>query len=225
MKRSFMKWKTGMLMVLIITLMVPGLSGMAATQKQKALNAYKKVLSQKTVDVLGKGRENFRYYHTADGLSPKFEKYSPTKASDVQFAIAYIDNDSVPELILKYRKSNEQSPGIFAVFTYKNGKVVRVNAGGGCDQFAGYYSKTGTYRVDNYYETYTKDYHKLNNAKTSTILRYDSSSGYSKVVKGNEIHIDRASFAKLYSSATKGKSLTKVKFYKNTAGNRNKYLK
>lgn len=62
-----------------ITAFLPSQSAEAVSTKKKALKAYSKMLSKKTIKRTG---------HTT------------MKTKDCKFAIAYIDNNSVPELIV-----------------------------------------------------------------------------------------------------------------------------
>ncbi len=225
MRTIMKKLKTCLLLAMALSLVLPAASGYALTQKQKAFNAYKKMLSKSTVSLAKKGESYFHYYDVDYSLTPQYESYKPSKASKVRFAIAYIDNDNIPELILKYRASNEQTPGLTAVYTYKNGKVKRVFTGEASESFSGYYRKTGVYCLRNSYDTIVDDYYKLYKAKTKLILRKDSYSGYYKRTKGELKKTSSYEFSKKLRSVTKGKSLTKIKFHKNTKGNRKKYLK
>ena len=211
-----------LLFVLVLALFVPSANGYASTQKQKALDAYKSMLSKSKVSILNSGSKYF------DRKKNGLVTYSPTTSSKVQFAIAYIDNNDVPELIVK------RSDGLFAVFTYKNSKIYRVKAGDTCDRFAGYYKKTGGYKLIDSSESYYddkiqyEDYYLLTSSgSTKKLSKYVTPDEieYRSVNKSNIITISHASFKSKFVSLTKGKALTKVKYYSNTAANRKKYLK
>ena len=199
-----------LLFVLVLALFVPSANVCALTQKQKAFNAYKSMLSKSKVSIVSSG--------------------SPTPSSKVQFAIAYIDNNDVPELIVK------RSDGLFAVFTYKNNKIYRVKKGNGDDRFVGYYKKTGGYKlIDDKNKSgvyYLENYYLLTNSGTTEkISKYVYLGpgpmwiGYDSFNKGHCVAINHSTFKSKFVSLTKGKSLTKVKYYSNTAANRKKYLK
>ena len=213
-----------LLFVLVLAFFVPSANGYASTQKQKALDAYKSMLSKSKVSILNSGSKYF------DRKKNGLVTYSPTTSSKVQFAIAYIDNNDVPELIVK------RSDGLFAVFTYKNSKIYRVKAGDTCDRFAGYYKKTGGYKLIDSSESYYddkiqyEDYYLLTSSgSTKKLSKYvrpnENKIEYRSVNKSNIITISHASFKSKFVSLTKGKALTKVKYYSNTAANRKKYLK
>ena len=208
-----------LLFVLVLALFVPSANVCALTQKQKAFNAYKSMLSKSKVSIVSSG--------------------SPTPSSKVQFAIAYIDNNDVPELIVK------RSDGLFAVFTYKNNKIYRVKKGNGYDKFVGYYKKTGGYKLfdstgkeGSYYIYYNENYYLLTNSGTTQKIskyvylgptdrnpRTPMYMDYTSYNKGHGVAINHSTFKSKFVSLTKGKSLTKVKYYSNTAANRKKYLK
>lgn len=106
--------KRALLIALCIAMLAPVQHGYAVTSKQKALDAYNRLLSASTIYILPKGTGHKSY--TAGGT----RKYLGTKASNVRFSLAYIDGDNTPELVLcdnEYR---------FAIFTYRNGQLVRL---------------------------------------------------------------------------------------------------
>ena len=128
------KIKRCVLLALAIVMMVPAVSGFAATPKQEAMKAYSRWLSGSKVQVMPKGYEDL-----SDGTI-----YTPTPASKTKFAIAYINNDSIPELVVRSSDNHFES-----VLTYRNGKIVRVDYTYELlGVMKGYYSKTGMF-VDN----------------------------------------------------------------------------
>ena len=218
------------LLILCFVLIIPSLSGYALTQKQKALNAYNKFLSKPNVKVLASGSkwyENFRE-----------QRYQSTKASNVKFGIAYIDNDSIPEMVLLGKQSSYVSRDqIFAVFTYKNGKVTRVKAGNyDYMKFNGVYTKTGAFKWTFYDDGgYTEEYYcSLKKGKTTTKIQKNdipdwaaayTTPSYYKLNNGKRSEISHSTFTRLFKKLTKSKKMKKVKFHKNTSANRKKYLK
>ena len=103
------KIKSGLLIVLSIALLLPAVSAHAVTPKQQALSAYSRWLSGAKIQVMPTGFKDY------NGVV-----HAPVPASQTDFAIAYINNDSIPELIV--RTSDKH---YFSVLTYKNGKIVR----------------------------------------------------------------------------------------------------
>ena len=114
MNRISKKLKSALLVALVFAMMIPSISGLAVTQRQKALNAYDKWLSGSKVLVAPKG--TIYWNMTTD----QHEKFRGTKPSDVKFGLLYLDNDSIPELAVFDKNF------CFSVLTYKNGKVVRL---------------------------------------------------------------------------------------------------
>ena len=81
MKRAIKKLRTCLLLALLVSIIVPAASGYAITARQKALNAYKKLLSRYIVDIYGYGRGYSDYNGTGDVLigsiaRPRHLKYS-----------------------------------------------------------------------------------------------------------------------------------------------------
>ena len=80
MKRAIQKLRTCLLLALLVSMIVPAASGHAITARQKALNAYKTMLSKSKVDIYGNGR----YYNAYNGTAEAPGKtYRPTASSKV----------------------------------------------------------------------------------------------------------------------------------------------
>ena len=110
------KIKKGLLLIMSIVMLAPAVRGLAATPKQEALKAYSRWLSNANVQVMPKNED----IYLLDGWT----KYTrPTPASKTLFAIAYINNDSIPELIV----CNDNKE-FYSVLTYRNGKIVRASS-------------------------------------------------------------------------------------------------
>ncbi|MCD8019568.1 MAG: hypothetical protein LUF92_08315 [Clostridiales bacterium] len=173
---------TPFLVLAFILLFGFSINTQAASKKSKALKAYKKVLSQSMI------------------YAPNVGEY--VSASECSFAIAYIDNNSVPELVICYGSYTWGAAGDSILYTYKNGKVKYVSVSGIAQYFV-YSKKKGIVRTyfpsdDPAYSDYS--YYRLKKAKLKSI---------------------KASTAK----KTLKKNKTKLKLYANTAKNRKKYLK
>lgn len=213
------------ILALAALLLAPASTANAAGKKSKALKAYKTFLSKSAAAWGG-----------SSGTSVALRK--------CKFALAYIDKDSVPELIL-YSGSNSHADGYYALYTYKNGRVTYVN--NLMDGFA-YYKKKGLYcsihSGTGGYETY---YHKLSSGKTAyklysqdeTTINWDLNRdgkitvNYRKVTKAKTPMytsttkaITKSAFQKqLKKLVGSTKKTTIKKYYSNTASNRKKYLK
>lgn len=214
------KLKKIFMIMLCVVLITPCMNVSAATQRQRAISAYKKWLSATYVRVLQKGTV---YY---DDWAYKRCTYSKTKASAVKFALAYIDGDSIPELVVYTKKGHVE---LFGILTYKNGKVRRVYSSTGSSKILGYYKKTGCFLERAFSEgtPYYDNYYKMSGAKSTKKYSKFSYSIYSTEA---EYYISgksatKKAFTSGVQNLTKKKSMTKLKFYKNTKANRNKKIK
>ena len=90
-------------MVVMVTVMLMPVGVQAASQKSMAIQAYKKFLSNATIP---------------------WEDDWNVRASRCSFALAYIDNNNVPELIVSNRLDVPHAGGHGRIFTYKNGKYL-----------------------------------------------------------------------------------------------------
>lgn len=93
-------------MVVMVTVMLMPVGVQAASQKSMAIQAYKKFLSNATIP---------------------WEDDWNVRASRCSFALAYIDNNNVPELIVSNSLNSLDVPhagGHGRIFTYKNGKYL-----------------------------------------------------------------------------------------------------
>ena len=88
-------------MVVMVTVMLMPVGVQAASQKSMAIQAYKKFLSNATIP---------------------WEDDWTVRASRCSFALAYIDNNNVPELIVSNSLDVPHAGGHGRIFTYKNGK-------------------------------------------------------------------------------------------------------
>ena len=153
----------------------------------------------------------------------------------MSFGLAYIDNDSIPELIL--RTDTDYSCGshkVTAIFTYVNGKVKRVKSlNNDYARFDGYYYKTGCFKWTQFDEGGYKEeyYYTLKNGNYQARLWKSSNSyglwptEYYKFVNTKKSKISGSAFLSAYKNLTKSKKITAVKFYKDTAANRNAHLR
>ncbi len=125
-----------MMLVLSISLMFSGIQASAASSEQKAYKAYKKLLSKKRVEVLKKGS----WFLNSNNKEKRIVTMTPSKC--ITFQLIYLDNDSVPELIVRDTKRNA-----FALYRFKKNKAVKVAQGSrgskGGDVPCYYYGATG----------------------------------------------------------------------------------
>ena len=206
------KIKSFLLLILTVTLALSlGLTSQAASQKTKALKAYKKMLSKTTIDRNG----------------------WPIKSKNCEFAIAYIDNDSIPELILYNDVDVPHMGGYGTLFTYRSGSVkfvAEMDLDG--TSGTGYYKKKGIFVTSYVQGGTTIAYSQLKKTTTKTVLSkykpyaYSGSTKleYYKVSSGRSKQISKKAFSSNLKKYVKSTKMTRFNFYKNTAKNRKKRL-
>ncbi len=187
--------------VFAVILTVNSTQAQAASTRTKALNAYNKLLSQKSLKWSGK------------------TKVSTNKC---KFAVIYVDNDSVPELFVDAGGAGTNHvSGFYKLYTFWNGKVRDV-----CtmrDGF-GYYKKKGIFQTYTMLHGEYTTYQKLASGKSSVKL---SSESYftTNYYDSNNKKISKAMFNKSLKSLV-GTAKVSVPVCKiNTKANRTKYLK
>lgn len=194
---------TIMSLILVIGLLVPGHTVQAASKKSQALAAYRSFLTQKSIN--WNGAQN---------------KVDP---ADCKFSMIYVDNNSVPELLLLAGgKASNHVAGFYSLYTFKNGKVVHIATAR--DGFC-YYKKKGVFVTYTALQGEYVSYLKL--AKGASAVKLRSKTYYSTdYYKGNsETKISKKTFKSELKKLVGSKKLTAPKFYENTAVNRTKYLK
>lgn len=207
------------IMAILLAIFIPTLpyKVQAATAKTQALKAYNKLLSQKTIPW------GNNLYYTA------------VPADTLSFTTAYIDNDSVPELIIMSSAVRQQA-GFALLYTYKNGKLQFVsNIDMNGDLY--YYKKKGIL-IDRYvHRTEVDKYMKFSGTKLTQKLSFNTSTvgvkSYYKFFKSNirpddSKEISKTQFAKEVKKLTGGSKKSKIAMEalkKNTNINRTKYLK
>lgn len=208
------KLRSLFLVMLCVVLAVPCMNVSAATQKQKALKAYKKFLSTSKVNVLRRGDT---YY---DSRNDSSVVYKGTKAGNVKFALAYINNDDIPDLVLTANMGGLQYYGFF---TYRSGKVRRITVQA-CeyDKVIGYYKKTGVFVQRHYSDGVLGNWIYMSMGKTSAYIMGSKDGSYYVI---RERMMTKKGFNNTIKKETRNRSLTKFKFFKNTKTNRNKKIK
>lgn len=171
----------------------------AASKRTEAVKAYKKFIS---------------------GSTFKWNNSVTFKSEDCSFALVYVDNDSIPELLVM-GGSTFHAAGHEKLYTYKNGKVKLVYTG---IDGLGYYKKTGIFYSIRYSQMEVREYLKLSGSSSKTLLKKTYRNGWSYYDK-NEKKISKSIFNKKLKSYTKGKKAVKTNYHRNTAYNRAKYLK
>lgn len=160
-----------------------------------------------------------------------YKKFLKSRSSRDKFAIAYIDNNNVPELILNRINTGSRIEGFGDLYTYKSGKMIKLNGYLYYDRTRfKYYKKIGIYIDDDSYQSCTIDaFYRLKGKKVTVKARketVDPMTGYG----GTHYYIgdkksSKAKFKAYIKKITKGKKIKKASFHSNNAKNRNKYLK
>ena len=217
MNRISKKLKRAVLIALVFAMMIPSISGLAVTQRQKALSAYDKWLSGSKVLVLPRGSQGY------DLKNYEEVTYAGTKASEVKFALIYLDNDSIPELAV-YDKNY-----CYSVLTYRNGKVVRLF--GKFENFAyptKYYKKKCAFIAVSPMISKMNKFIVRDNAAGKYFMKFqDDIKSTTEYYRGSSNHkqISSARLRSFMKNYTNGATLTRITYYQNTKTNRNKYLK
>lgn len=205
----------------MVLALVPPVQGEAASTKSKALSAYKKLLSKSTVAVLPKGKKVM-------DRNDDYVTYKSSKRSNVKFAIAYIDNDNVPELIL------EDDYYGYGVWRYKSGKVQCVQWGDTYDEPYGYYKKKSIYVDTGYTEgtPFYRHYYSYKNGKMTKKLYWfvwyedsDDPDDSTPEYYIGKTQVSKSKFEKKLKSYVGSTKITKINLKKNNSANRKKYLK
>lgn len=181
----------------------------AASTKTKAINSYKKYLSQKNLK--------------AEYDPGEYDDTFPSKGA--YFSLVYLDNDKVPELLVRYTKDGDGGgvTGAGQIRIYKKGKSVMYSRLSDYKHKTLIYAKKGivdefeTDEMGGYYETVSK--YKKGTGKVIANRQYDS--GAKKYTYTTSAKKYKASV----KSATKGLKGKKIQWHQNTKKNRAKYLK
>lgn len=182
----------------------------AASAKSKAMKAYKNFLSGKTI---------------------AWDESWKVDAKDCQFAFAYIDNDSIPEMILYCPKASHVA-GFGRLYTYRKGKVRQVASVNIDGSKFSYYKKKGIYVSQYVMGGVCDSYFKLSKGKSSLKLQKEkrifASSSETSCMDGKRKVISKSKFNKELKKLVGSKKKTTIKlkkFHNNTANNRKKYCK
>ena len=205
--------------LMCVLVMAPSQNVQAASNKTKALKAYRSMMAKKEL---------------------KIDDWTTYQTKNCRFAIAYIDNNSIPELIVYNNKDVSHIQGFGALYTYRKGKVQLVSTLTlDTRSRLGYYYKTGWFMDNTTYQGYGTDtIQKLaaGKLKTDTVyyrsVEYNGSkyviTGYSMMANGSYQSYDATTFNRSLMENTRDKNNKKFrtfKFYKNTKKNRLKYLR
>lgn len=210
------KTRITILLTTLLLLFAFAMPASAASTKSKALKAYKKLLAQKEIT----------FVKSIDGTTTK-ESFPTSK---MKFALVYLDNNTVPELVIDNLDNipimyyGEIGFSCFgnAVFTYKGGKLKQLDVYTSNWRLTKVYKKKGVFYSNNTHHKKEAIYYYIKGTKTIDI-GYFSPVMYYK--NGAFKPIKKSAFQKLLKKYVGSTKATKIKYYKNTAANRKKYLK
>ena len=233
-KLSFNRLKGLLLAAFCIMLLFPGMDTYALTTRQKAMNAYADFLSKSKIYVMAKGIQYNRDdpSQISSGYPCTAPIYTGTPKARVNFALAYIDSDSIPELVVMTGTGDAR---VFGIFSYKNGKMVRIYSTRGYDFVSGYYKKTGVF-LDRYYNegsVSTSVYYKMSGAtyirSGNYRFRHNIHLGDNRFVggckRGGSMIYNKTTYLNQLHTITKGQKCLRFSFHTNTAANRKSILK
>ena len=157
----------------------------------------------------------------------KYRLIMAQKSSSSTFAIVYLDNDKIPELITCIRST-------YMIITYKNEKFLIRSCG---DAIPSYYWKkrgifTGVYGRANFFAVYgweETDYYKVNKEIVKRIAYIHEKNDYNNGSMAveyfrNEKKVSKETFNLFLLKYKKGTKGRKIKFHTNSSDNRWKYL-
>ena len=197
----------------------------ASSDYVQAMKAYDEFLSQDTITV-GDSISGTNVWH----------------CSSCDFALPYISNDDIPELMLYNFADNDHVSGYGAIFQYRDGEVNLLGRLSLNDvRGIGYYRGTG-YFMDQYASTGLGDITTnhiddlesmdgITNTMFGMSMEYDSDdtsqiAGYYIGRPGEQgfVDISKSEYDKELKKATSDVEMTQYKFFHNTKENREKQL-
>ena len=205
------------LVCMVMIVFINSFTVKAVSKKEKALRAYDEMLSKSSFNVKSNGMI---------GNKRIIVKYETINCS---FATAYIDKNSIPELIVQNFTDTSHVAGYGAIFTYKNGKVKQI-AALSLNEFLKYYKKKGII-IDSYSGIgfSEQNYKKISNGKTkifaSTCKNFGNPGSKKKRYFNANNELSKNNFNKLIRKYVKSAKPTKVRFIHNNLENRRQYLK
>lgn len=206
-KRIFVTCLTIVVLTLALTL-----TASAASKKKKAVNAYKKFLSKSTITI----------------QNPK----TKVKTKKLKFAVVYLDNDNIPELIIDRTSTLAKmpwgapafSPNCYLIYKY-TGKVKQIAHANSNFAINTYFKGKSIFVQSGFIDDGNgkKTFNTYNHITGSKLTQIASQVGDKYLVNNKEA--TKADYEKEIKKYTGGASPTSIKYYKNTASNRKKKIK
>jgi len=173
----------------------------SSEKRKTAIRAYKHFLASDTID-------------WADADVSQFA------SSDCQFALAYIDKDSIPELILKSNKATNKQ-GVYSLYTYTEGSLVNVST---LRDEVYYYEKTGIMNNISISKKGREQYYEKMEGRYLNPFLHSVNGKYSDIAD-DKISISKKQFNKRLKKQIGSAKVKKISTYDNNTDNRKKYLK
>lgn len=219
---KFYRWISTAMIIILMTLMIPAMPG-EASARSTAISRYRALLNRSRISVLPQGQMVFNTYD-------EYVRYWSSGRSDVKFCLAYIDGDSIPELILRDHRYG------YGVWTYTNGHFRCLQWADAYSQPVGYYKKKGVLRDNEGTEGafLDRNYYKLQAGKKKQHLQYEHCfdnqykvNVLSRYIRSGNRWKSASSgvFYKNLKKYTGGASMSRIYLHNNTAANKKKYLK
>jgi hypothetical protein len=208
---------TYLLLLTLTFTMLPPVHVEAASPMRQAIRAYRKMLGKEKVYVMPEGKKigSRSKNHT-------FAYYKYSKKSDVKFALIYLDNDSIPEILLY-----DWNYG-YGIWTYKNKHITCIYSADFYSKPYGYYRKKGVY-VENYLTEENpsyRNYFRLPSRPREVWLEkeyYKGKNKHTEYWKGGD-SVSRSRFYSILKKKVGSRGMTKIHLHSNKHANRKKYL-
>lgn len=209
--RKKVLWIT-MMLVFTLFVVMPCSASAASTKWKNACKAY--------AAYLAKYESNYKMNYDVTSTNPE------SKNTVYNFMLVDLDKDGVPELIGVHY--NNAKSTVISVFTYKNGKIVKLKSLNGISTAQGYYTsfvcKQRHFHL-NYYGGFTGyDYcgYQMKSGKISVYAQKQ----YEALPNKTTIKVNgKTASANTYNNAVRNcVTDKKYVYYRNTASNRKKYL-
>ena len=158
-----------------------------------------------------------------------YNAFLKKQTSSQRFALAYINNDNIPELIVD-NKNGSHLTGFTSLYAFNGKKMVKMDGYLDVKTSFPYYKKGNVFLDDDSVQfALTTGYYTFNGKKRvlcASKTVYSHPSNYGKVVYYVKTKkVSKTKYTNYIKKLSKGKKLSKAKMVKNTSANRKKYVK
>lgn len=209
--------KRCMLWMVLMTLLF-SMNTLASSARSKAFKAYRNYLSKSRVYIFPKGHKGSRWGYHRGSYGYYKAKYKGSPAKRLMFAIAYIDKDNIPELIVR-----DQDWG-GTLYKYSGGKLRRVLQYDYYEGISAYYERKSVI-VERHSTEGTPYYEYYGVLKSRKSMVFGSAEHFHTrpiyYLKGRKKAVSKKMFDRAIKSRVGGARRMEMKWYENTAANRN----